>query len=626
MITLSQAECGNIIGRKHHHQSVKRQFDIEWQRSNRANTTDSRRDDAEPTAGPSTESSNLESDFDLDDLFTDDVFNAHGIGNMADIQNNLPAMPTATQVAQGGGQTEPMDTTGLGSTGGGTGANAIATTTNAEGLAMIMPNPSLKKIYINFAKKWYQYTYGYAHTTLEGTNLTRVLTPYAYYPVDWVPWYISPQEYMSLPFNAKIVKVSDIHFLGTRTAFDHGTTLSGTATTEYVHIIKWCVGLNNKIYLDNRPIISASTEPMKPTGVKNKTLAEQWASMYDIAGSHEIPRHLNWYAGIIYNKQDGEYDGIPTIQSYRMDKLLKTGLANKCMNQCLINYSYELSNGYLKPTKNVLLPMYNKNDGFSDDITNKNVLYKHMIPHTLKLTADTVNKGTVHASSTLEKTHYNYVNRNTHNYYQSVEGYTFVHVHSGEHSSFRNQPQVHLGLLATPSLKPAKESVDFLNSSAYTVSYTHCDVEFDMESMCTSGDPYDWPEDVKFFIDKARGFQGYGAHVFGISATTDGRLENIYDISGFRHESGRLIKKFPSHLKNIGFKNKGPNSSNHQERIRSRRGRRVEELAERLQSVGVGSTETGSRAGSSRQMHQSCESDPDIDILSYESFADFESN
>lgn len=170
---------------------------------------------------------------------------------MADIQNNIPSMPSSSSVAAGGSTTEPMDTAGLGSTGGGAGGNAIATATNGQGLAMIMPNPQLKKMHIFFSKKLYHYTYGNAHTQIEGTSLTRVLTPYAYYPVDWVPWYMSPQEFLSLPFNSKIVNVKcDIHLIGTRTSFDHGTTLTGTATTEYVPIIKWCTGLNNKIYID----------------------------------------------------------------------------------------------------------------------------------------------------------------------------------------------------------------------------------------------------------------------------------------------------------------------------------------------------------------------------------------
>lgn len=361
------------------------------------------------------------------DLFNDDIFNLDSVGDLADIQNNVPAMPSASSVAAGGSTQEPMDTSGLGSTGGGAGANALATATVGQGLAMIMPNPRQKTMYMSFSKKWYHYTYGYAHTNLEGVHLTRILTPYAYYPVDWLPWCLSPNEYRTLPFNSKVVNVStDIHLIGTRTAFDHGTTLTGTATTEYVPIVKWCVGLNNKLYIDNRPVQSESVEPMKPTGVKSKSMAEQFTTMYNIGGSNEVPRHLNWYAGVLYNKTDGEYAGIPSIISYRVDKILKTGLVNKCMDKALINYSYKPSNGYVKPTKRVILPMYNNEDGFSDDITYKHVLYKHQIPHTMKLTADTLDRGTVKMSSNLDNTAYDYVNRCSYNYYQSYISHIYI--------------------------------------------------------------------------------------------------------------------------------------------------------------------------------------------------------
>lgn len=176
---------------------------------------------------------------------------------------------------------------------------------------------------------------------------------------------------------------------------------------------------------------------------------------------------------ILYNKTDADYDGIPTIFSYRIDKVLKTGLANKCMHEAIVNYSYQPANGYIKPTKKVVILMYNKNDGFSDDVSYKLVLYKHQIPHLINLTADTRNKGTVRASSALSNTPFTYINRTSYNYYQSVEGYTFVHVHSGENSSFRNQPQVHLGLLATPALNPATESDNLLISSVYILYRIH---------------------------------------------------------------------------------------------------------------------------------------------------------
>lgn len=420
--------------------AVKSQFDREWRiNQGRSNSADPG-PNGEP--GPSINPAGGGDDFDIEDLFPDDWFNNIDVGDMADIQNNVPEVPASTQVSQAGGAPEPMDTDALGSVGRGPGGGTTAAA--SSGIAKIVPNPRLKVLHMSFSKKWYKYTYGYAHTKLEGKYITRLLTPYAYYPVDWVPWYLSPQEWQSLPWNCKIKHVStDIHLLGTRTAFDHGTTLSGTATTEYVPIIKWCIGLNNKIYLDNRPLESASTEPMRPTKVKDKTLQDQFLAMYDIAGANEIPRHLNWYAAILYNKDESKFDGPNTFLNYRMDKLLHTGLANKCMSEAIIKYSFTPQNGYLKPTKKAIIPMYAKEDGFDTDVSYNDIIYKHQIPHILKVNSVANERGRLEMNQDMNNTSYSYTNRCDHNYYQNVEGYTFVHVHSGEHASFHNQPQVH---------------------------------------------------------------------------------------------------------------------------------------------------------------------------------------
>lgn len=582
------------------------------------------------------------SEFDLDNLFNDIDWSGFEHPAMADIQNNLPQAPTASSVAAGGATEEPMDTSQLGSTGGGPGRGG---TSSAEpsGLAKICPNPQLKSMHISFSKKWFKYTYGYAHNMVPGTQLNRMFTPYAYYPVDWVPWYISPQEFCSLPMNSKIVNVScDIHIIGTRTAFDHGTTLTGTATTEYVPIIKYCTGLNNKIFIDNRPLETNPTEPMLPLKVKNKSLQEQFTVMYNTAGALEIPRHLNWYASVLYNKVNDKYDGIPTFVNYRMDKILWTGLANKCMDQAIINYSFKPTNGYIKPTKKVIIPMYNKEDGFAEDITNNQVLYKHTIPQVMKITPTTNDRGRIVVDAKLDHTSYNYSNRIDHNYYQSVEGYTFLHVHSGEHSNFRNQPQVHLGLIATPSLNPGAETVNFLNSSIYTVSYAKCDVEFDMESMCVSGGPYEWPEDVKLFIDKARGFTGYGAQVLGVAATVSGRIESERhhgrdesgaSVPGDSTQGSRRTINFPPSVSPRSYDYKGTGMAGRGKSRGSGSGgsksiKELHRLSKRLSRTGIDevddilSNSAGRRIREIPTMSKSCESEQDFELYTYESIND----
>ncbi|KAL4708247.1 hypothetical protein ACJJTC_013816 [Scirpophaga incertulas] len=156
---------------------VKSQFDRQWrQEQSRPHTAN-----PEPhgEAGPSNDqSADRLDDFNVEDLFPDDWFNNSELSNMADIQNNVLEMPAATQVAQTGGEAEPMDTSELGSSSRGPGGGTV--TSASMGIAKIVPNPRLKTMHISFSKKWYKYTYGYAHTKLEGDFITRLLTPYAY--------------------------------------------------------------------------------------------------------------------------------------------------------------------------------------------------------------------------------------------------------------------------------------------------------------------------------------------------------------------------------------------------------------------------------------------------------------
>lgn len=464
---------------------------------------------------------------DLDQLLEFLDHPATGSDRMADIQNNVPNPEQAGGVAQSSGA-EPMDTSsavGAG-TGPGSGMGARAGNGANAGLTTIIPNPSIKSGHITYKKTWYKYTYGLAHTMISGEAVNRYCTPYAYYPVDWLPFYLSPNEYNSLPADCKIKKVSAVFYvMGTRTAFDHGGTLSGTATTEYVPIVKHCIGLNNKIYLENRSVKLKATEPMVVESFNEKSLQDYYESMYHPGGAMEIPRHLNWYANILMNKTSTPgYDGADKYTNYRLDKVLTTTYINKRLGEPLCSYQYEPYNGYVTHCKKSFLIQYNDKDGFAEDVTNKNIMYRHQVPHTLKVT--TGPNGAINLSQSLNDTAYSYISRIPHNYFQSVEGYTYINPHKGEHGTFRNQPQVHIGLLATPSLNPGTETANFLNSSIYTVVQAECIVEFDLDSMCVSGDAYHWPEDIRFFIAKARGFTGYGYHNFGQTATVEPRLES----------------------------------------------------------------------------------------------------
>lgn len=502
--------------------------------------------DAEPQAGPSTAPDRAHDDNSIN-LFefsgTDSTASDLGVNkylgdfpssldfspDMADIQNNLPNAPSASAVASGGGASA-MDTDaqmeggagGSGAASGGGVASGVMTT--------IVPNPRVKSGHLTFHKVWYKYTYGLANTVISAqadSKVIRYSTPYAYYPVDWIPYYMSPHEYSNLPFDSRIVNVkATITPIGTRTAFDHGTTLSGTATTEYVPIVKSVVGLNTQLYIENRSVTLKPTEPMMVEGFKEKTLQDHFTAMYDLIGAIEVPRHLNWYANILYNTKSGNgFDGRDLQLQYHLDRVLTTHIINHKLGKPLIEYSYSPQNGYCKPTKRNFLISYNTGDGFPSDIKSNEFAWKKVLPTLLKLQNANDEKGIIGVSRVAGTSRTDFTNRMNHNYYQSVEGLPYIDLKSGSVGSYTPQPQVHIGLIATPALNPATEINNFLNSSLYTVVKTECVVSFDLDSMCVSGDGYCWPKDTKFFTKQDGGFYGYGYTNFGEHATTSGRVE-----------------------------------------------------------------------------------------------------
>nr|QTE03814.1 MAG: VP4 [Periparus ater ambidensovirus] len=477
---------------------------------------------------------------DIDRLLADFPSSSDISPDMADIQNNMPNAPSASSVAAGGGASD-MDTSppmeggagGSGATSGGLAVGAMHT---------IIPNPRLKSGHMTFQKVWYKYTYGLANSVIKlpTPRVVRYTTPYAYYPVDWLPYYMSPAEYTCLPNDSRVVKVSaTITPIGTRTAFDHGTTLSGTATTEYVPIVKHAIGLNTQLYIENRSVQLKSTEPMMVEGFSAKSLEDHYKSMYHFIGALEVPRHLNWYANILYNdNSENGFDGLDLQTQYRIDKVFTTHIINHKLGQPIVNYEYTPNNGYCKPSKRNFLIDYNTTDGFPADVTNTSFPWKKVLPSLVKMYPIEKKMGRIGVNKKTELASNNFVNKISTNYYQSVEGMPFVDIRGSTVGSYTPQPQVHLGLLATPALNPATETKNFLNSSLYTVTKTECIVSFDLDSMCVSGQPYCWPKDTKFFTDQDATFYGYGYTNFGTHATTSGRLERTPENSSTFPQEG----------------------------------------------------------------------------------------
>lgn len=96
---------------------------------------------------------------------------------------------------------------------------------------------------------------------------------------------------------AKILKVfCQVTPLGTRTAFDVGSTISGTATSEYVPIVLVAKALNKEFYGRNVAYTIETTDPMKVTA-NTINVREMYEKYYKHIPSNAlcIPQSIDEY-------------------------------------------------------------------------------------------------------------------------------------------------------------------------------------------------------------------------------------------------------------------------------------------------------------------------------------------
>lgn len=459
-------------------------------------------------------------------------------------ESDMAAIPSNVDRARG--QT-PQNTT---SSGGNvpmeteSGDGGIGGSSHGGGVSVIPPVLPLRTLHFTIQKKIYRYTYGLKHHEMRyaaGSETNIICTPYAYYPVDWLPWYLTPSEYKSLPFNTQVKMVtSKITLLGTRTAFQHGTSNSGTATTEYIPIAKYAVGLNKRVYLENHVYTCNTNEPMKVDSfTAHKVINQKYKDIYhSIPCATEVPRHINWYASILYNEYQkdkttyvngGFNDPMSITGLYRMDKILKTVMVNENLGNPIINYSYSPRCGFVKPNKPALSINFKTANGFERDDCGA-IPYNHQVPSYLNVTKEKVS-GPHKLNQKLKAWETGFTTQPGGSYFQSIESFCFIEPQTGSVSTFAPQPQIHLGLLGTPSVSPTVDTTDFLNASLYTLSENEIVLEFNHESMVTDGDnPYLWPSDVRFYLDKKRNFTSHGLQQFGVVAHIVG--EEVESTSG----------------------------------------------------------------------------------------------
>jgi len=103
-----------------------------------------------------------------------------------------------------------------------------------------------------------------------------------------------------LPNNTTITEVHcKVTPLGMRTVFDHGTSLTGMAMTQYVGIGSHGIGLNKAFYGRNLQYKSSTNDPMVPTDV----------SQWDVQAFQKKNSTQTWQAHQCYSPEAWTHTG-----------------------------------------------------------------------------------------------------------------------------------------------------------------------------------------------------------------------------------------------------------------------------------------------------------------------------
>ncbi|CAH1106980.1 unnamed protein product [Psylliodes chrysocephalus] len=246
----------------------------------------------------------------------------------------------------------------------GSGARATLGSSNVAAKNLSVPRSlKLNAVTFHFKKSRIFYTYGYAfknvikkcvEVNLDKGDRVYLTTPLANIPNDMLGFYMNGHE-LTTVWNYGQVEIKHLKVTvtpqGLRTAFDTGTTLSGTATSEHCTLGCYAVGLNQKNYATGHVYESDVASPMVPTGVSNPKLDNMLKKYYGDKNLTEhgpmcmsVPRHvdLNACLRINLNRSLPHYIGVYQLDRYkhRFNFIPKIG-------ETIINWKYTPAFGFI---------------------------------------------------------------------------------------------------------------------------------------------------------------------------------------------------------------------------------------------------------------------------------------
>lgn len=427
-----------------------------------------------------------------------------------------PQAPTAMDVDQSGSGRGPN-----------TGARSGATASGGGGggPAWISKSSSFGSASFSVSKDRIMFTYGLGPNNTTQDSEQKLSTSLGLIPVDFIPFYLTRSEFESLPEHSRVTRVScQVIALGTRTAFETGTTTSGTATSEYIPIGVVGEGLNKKFYGENR-----SYDIDGKTNIVSSTKQIELLKMYERWYAEEESNVLGYPTPILeYWTHSVNGDGATVTGTGpnpgklpRVDCAVESFLINQQVGNVVAEYEYTPHDGLITNGKEHYFP---------NSFDKKKLLATCGRQQAFNISK--AEKGFISTDAT--QAVYSMKNRaENRRYFCSVDNYGIWNPRTGP-VSFAIQPQLHVGILPTPQLQPFGSATSYLNATAYWQVKCSMEISTNFSSAFACGKPISWPEEVVFNIQSVRDY-GTGQSMFG-NITTGGRLTTEINDDEYRDD------------------------------------------------------------------------------------------
>lgn len=378
---------------------------------------------------------------------------------------------------------------------------------------------------LTFRKKRIFYTYGYSFRVVDVAQTAAdyphsgIATPLANLWVDYLPSYLNNAEFLALPTGsiAKEARVN-VKLLGSRTSFEVGSSLSGFANSEHVPIGIIATNINNTTYGKNVSYTTSdATRPMVPTGIEEINNEHILKKYYNDLPSMAmgVPRSAYGYWWYRQNKDIPIVDG-GNQQPFKYGQLnlqeySERFLINSAIGQTIKSYKYSIKHGLLTfPKHHVTNNAYNNSD--LDIMNGAGLTSKINVQRTRNNYYASVLGQATEKCTSINTDNMNGVNIltdyfDTAQYTRTLERPVVYNPRNPYDNSCRfAQPQLHVGMLATPQLSPATELENFQLSTVYYEVEYELDVGISLNSYYTDLKLTLSPDSVIFYNNYGTGY------------------------------------------------------------------------------------------------------------------------